>query len=129
MDDRYITLWNARKSHRFTSSQVKAMAIRLKKAQEQVAKCGMLVTECKGRIHDVGLVRTIEHNIRHAKFSAADTLIRWVGENPARKCFRCDTVISNTLTVTPTYSGFFPGGVERLPGLASVSKGIFDLWT
>ena len=42
---------------------MKAMAICLKKAQEKEAECGMLVTECKGRIHDVGLVCTIEHNL------------------------------------------------------------------
>ena len=28
-------------------------------------------------------------------------------------------MISNTLTVTPTYSDFIPGRGERLPGLAS----------
>ena len=28
-------------------------------------------------------------------------------------------MISNTSTVTPTYSDFVPGCVERLPGLAS----------
>ena len=91
----------------------------MKKAQEKVAKCGMLVTECKGRLRDVVLVWTIEHDIRHAKFDAVDMLIRRVNENPARKCFTCDTVISNTLTVTPTYSDFTPGLGERLPGLAS----------
>ena len=79
----------------------------------------MIVVNCKAHIDDVGLVRDIEHNIRHAKFTAADTLKRWVGENPARKYFRCDTVISNTSTVTPTYSDFVPDRVERLPGLAS----------
>ena len=42
-----------------------------------------------------------------------------MGENPARKCFRCDTVINNTSTVTPTHSDFIPGIGERLPGLAS----------
>ena len=91
----------------------------MKKAQEKLAKCGMLVTKCKGQLRDVVLVQTIEHNIRHAKFGAADTLIRWVGENLARKCLTCDTVISNTLTVTPTYSAFTPELGSRLPGLAS----------
>ena len=42
-----------------------------------------------------------------------------MGENPAQKCFRCDTVISNTSAVTPTYSAFTPELGERLPGLAS----------
>ena len=38
---------------------------------------------------------------------------------PARECFRCDTVISNTSTVTPAYSAFTPELGSRLPGLAS----------
>ena len=79
----------------------------------------MIVVDRKAHIDDVGLVRDIEHNIRYAKFTAADTLKQWVSENPTRKCFKCDTVISNTSTVTPTYSDFVPGRVERLPGLAS----------
>ena len=119
MDDSYVALVNAKQSHNFTSSQMKSMLVRLRKAQEQVAKCIMVVAESKARIHDVGLVCNIEHNFRHAKFTAADTLKRWVGENPAQKCFRCDTVIINTSTVTPTYSEFIPGRGERLPGLAS----------
>ena len=41
-----------------------------------------------------------------------------MGENPARKCFRCDTVISDMLTLTPIYSEF-PGCFGSLPGLAS----------
>ena len=45
----------------------------------------MIVVDRKAHIDDVGFVRGIEHNIRHAKFTAADTLKRWVGENPARK--------------------------------------------
>ena len=98
---------------------MKPMSIRLRKAQEELANCIIVVADRKARIHDVGFVCDLEHNIRHAKFTAADTLKRWVGENPARKCFRCDTVISNTSTVTPTYSEFIPGRVERLPGLAS----------
>ena len=119
MDDSYVALVNAKRSRNFTSNQMKSMSIWLRKAQEELAKCIMVVADCKARIHDVGIVLDIEYNIRHEKFTAADTLKRWVGENPAWKCFRCDTVISNTLTVTPTYSGFFPGCVERLPGLAS----------
>ena len=78
----------------------------------------MVVVDCKAHIDDVGLVCDIEHNIRHAKFAAADTLKRWVSENPAWQSFRCDTVISNTSTLTPTYSGF-PGRFGSLPGLAS----------
>ena len=84
-----------------------------------MAKYKMVVGDRKAHIEDVELVRDIEHNIRHAKFTAADTLKRWVGEYAARKCFRCDIVISNTSTLTPTYSDFVPGRVERLPGLAS----------
>ena len=61
MDGRYVALWNAKKSCKFTCSQVKTLEIHLKKSQEKVAKCGMLVTECKGRLRDVGLVCTIEH--------------------------------------------------------------------
>ena len=94
------------------------MLIRLRKAQEELAKCIMVVADYKARIHDVGLVCDIEHIIPHAKFTAADTLKRWVGENPARKCFRCDTVISYTSTLTPTYSEF-PCCFGSLPGLAS----------
>ena len=76
MDGCYVALWNARRNLKFTCSQVKTLEIRLKKAQEKVAKCGMLVTKCKGRLRDIVLVWTIEHNIRHAKFDAADTLIQ-----------------------------------------------------
>ena len=119
MDDSYVALVNAKRSRNFTSNQMKSMSIRLRKAQEELAKCIMVVADCKACINDVGLVRNIEHNIRHAKFTAADTLKRWVGENPAQKCFRCDTVNSNMSTVTPTYSDFIPGRGERLPGLAS----------
>ena len=46
----------------------------------------MMVADCKTRIDNVGLVRDIEHDIRHAKFTAVDTLKRWVEENPAWKC-------------------------------------------
>ena len=43
----------------------------------------MVVVDRKAHIEDVGLVRDIEHNIRHAKFAAADTFKRWVSENRA----------------------------------------------
>ena len=66
-------------------------------------------------LREVGLVWTIEHNIRNAKFAVADTLIQWVGENPARIFFTCDTVISNT----STYCSFTPEPGTRLAGLAS----------
>ena len=61
------------------------MSIRLRKAQEELAKCMMMVADRKSRIDNVGFVRDIEHKIRHAKVTAADTLKRWVSENPARK--------------------------------------------
>ena len=76
MDDSYVAVVNVKRSRNFTSNQMKSMSIRLRKAQEQVAKCIMVVAECKARIHDVGLVCNIEHNFRHAKFTAVDTLKR-----------------------------------------------------
>ena len=93
--------------------------MRLKKAQEKVAKCIGIVAECKGQLYDVGLVCKIEHNIQHAKCAAADSLIRWVVENPARKCFTCDTIISNTSATNPTFSSFTPEPDTKLVGLAS----------
>ena len=84
IDGCYIAVWNARRNCKFTRSQVKTLEVLLKKAQEKIAKCGGLIAECKGQLRDVGLVQIIEYNIWHSKFAAADTLIRWVGENPAR---------------------------------------------
>ena len=78
----------------------------------------MIVVDCKAHIDDIGLVCDIEHNIRLAKFTAADALKVWVGENPARMCFRCDFVISDTSTLKQTYSGF-PRCLGSLLGLAS----------
>ena len=63
MDGCYVALWKARRNCNFTCSQVKALEIRLKKAQEKVAKCIGLVAKCKGQLRDVGLVCKIEHNI------------------------------------------------------------------
>ena len=78
---------NAKRSRNFTSGQLKPLSVRLGNAQEELAKCMMVVVDRKAHIEDVGLVCDIELNIRHAKFAAADTFKRWVGENPARKCF------------------------------------------
>ena len=53
------------------------------------------------------------------KFDAADILKRWLSENCARKCFRCDTVISDTSTLTPAYSVLRGSCWGSLPGLSS----------
>ena len=87
-------------------------------AQGEFAKYKMVVSDQKSNIDDVEFVREVEHNIRHAKFDAADTLKRWLSENRARKCFRCDTVISDTSTLTPAYSNM-RGRFGSLPGLSS----------
>ena len=63
MDDLYVALVNAKRSRNFTRNQMKSMSIRLRKAQEELAKCIIVVADCKAHIHDVGLVRDIEHNI------------------------------------------------------------------
>ena len=59
MDDSYIAVVNAKRSHNFTSNQMKSMSVRLRKAQEEVAKCIMVVADCKARIHNIGLVCNI----------------------------------------------------------------------
>ena len=82
-------------------------------------KCIGLVAKCRGQLHDIGLVCKIEHNIWHAKFAAADSLIRWVSGNPTWVSFICDTVISNTLAANPTFSSFTPDPSTRLVGLES----------
>ena len=119
MDGYYIALWKARRNCNFTHSQVRALEIRLKKAQKKVSKCIRLVAECKGQLRNVGLVCKIEHNIRHTKLAAADSLIRWVSENPAWESFTCDTVLSNALAANPTFSSFIPDSGTRLSSLAS----------
>lgn len=90
----------------------------LTKAQEKVAKCASLVANCKELVHDVDLVHTIEHNIRHSKFAAADELARWMSENPTRKNIICNTVIINT-SKNPTFSSVNPKPNTRLAELAS----------
>ena len=84
MDESYVALVNAKRSRNFTSDQLKSMLVQLGNAQEELAKCMMVVVDCKAHIDDVGLVCDIEHNIRHAKFAAADTFKRWLSGNPAR---------------------------------------------
>ena len=119
MDGCYVALWKARRNRNCTRSQVRAMEIRLKQSEEKVAKCIGLVAECKGQLRNVGFVRKIEHNIWHAKFAAADSLIRWVSGNPTRSSFICDTVISITLAANKTFSSFTPDPNTRLAGLAT----------
>ena len=59
MNDLYVELVNAKRSRNFTSNQTKSMSIRLRKAQEELAKCIIVVADCKAHIHNVGLVRDI----------------------------------------------------------------------
>ena len=104
LNEAYDALVDAKKSRNFTIGHWKTLSAQFGDAQDEFAKFKMVVGDRKANIADVELVRDIEHNIGHAKFAAADTLKRWVGENPARKCFRCDTVISDTSTLTPAYT-------------------------
>ena len=83
LDEAHVAFVNAKRSRNFTIGQLKSLLVQLGNAQEELAKRMMVVVDCKARIEDVGLVRDIEHNIRHAKFAAADTFKRWVSENRA----------------------------------------------
>ena len=85
LNEAYDALVDAKKSRNFTISHWKSLSARFGDAQDELAKYKMVVGDRKSNIDDVELVRDIEHNIRHAKFDAADTLKRWLSENRARK--------------------------------------------
>ena len=112
------TLVDAKKSLNFTIGHWKSLSAQFGDAQDEFAKFMMVVGDRKSHIEDVELVRDIEHNIRHAKFDAVDILKYWLSENRARKCFRCDTVFSDTSTLTPSYSDM-RGRFGSLPSLLS----------
>ena len=114
----YDAMVVAKEDPGLTINRWKSLSDQFMFAQGEFAKYKMVVSDRKSHIDDVEYVREVEHNIRHAKFDAADTLKRWLSENRARKCFRCDTVISDTSTLTPAYSDM-RGRFGSLPGLSS----------
>ena len=129
LNEAYDALVDAKKSQSLTISHWKLLSDQFGDAQDEFAKFKMVVGDRKSNIDDVELVRGIEHNIRHAKFDAADIFKRWLSENCARKCFRCDTVISDMSTLTPSYSDmrvvlgvFLVGRVNVIPCGVTLSR-------
>ena len=104
----YVDLWKERRNRDRTPRQIAAKEELLKNAQLDVAKFTKMVVDCRTRIRNVDVVRTTEHNIRHANFAAADTLTACVNTNPKRLSFVCDVTISNTLAANPTLLYFVP---------------------
>ena len=106
MDRSYVSWQNKRKSPDRTLRRITVKSTHLTNAKLQVAAISKMVTYYMTQIRDVDFVLTTEHSIRHTKFAAADTLIKWTSENPNRLSFECDTIISNTSVADPTFPAF-----------------------
>ena len=118
MDGCHHVAWqNECRSPDRTPRRITAKRTLLTNAWLRVAEFAKMVDDCKTRIWDVDVVCTTEYNICHAKFAAADTLIKWASDNPTRLSFECDITISNTSVANLTFSAFVP--VWRLAGQAS----------